>query len=162
MLLKRGEGPLNPLLLRVAVEVREEHVGPGALAARAALYAGQVDALLGEGRERVAEHPGPILDREDDAPLVPPRPRGPRAAQHDKARGVGEGVLDAPGEDVQAVRLSGQDAPDGCHPRLTGGAAGRLRSRTYLLQAHAGELVAQPGRRLGEGHGVRADDLRPL
>src|SRR5829696_10543485 len=112
MLLERGEGPLDPLLLRVAVEVREEHVGPGALAARAALYAGQVDALLREGRERVAQHPGPILDREDDARLVPPRPPGPRAAQHDKARGVGAGVLDALGEDVQVVRLCGPGAPD--------------------------------------------------
>src|SRR5215203_4352163 len=109
MILERRECPLHPLLLRMALEVREEHVGPGPFAARAALYAGQVDTLLREGRERVAQHAGAVLDREDNACLVPTRPPGPGAAENDEARGVGSGVLDAAGEDGSEERRVGKE-----------------------------------------------------
>src|SRR3712207_7796183 len=56
VLLERRKRPLHPLLLGMALEVGEEHVGPGPLAARAALYAGEVDLLLGERRERVPQN----------------------------------------------------------------------------------------------------------
>src|SRR3712207_7277606 len=56
VLLEAVERQPYQLLVRVPPEVREEHVGPGPLAARAPLDAGKVYPLRREGRERVLEH----------------------------------------------------------------------------------------------------------
>src|SRR3712207_9491701 len=96
--------------------------------------AAKVDPLFLEGRECVPQHPGAVLDREDYARLVLPRPAGPGAAEHDKARGVGAGVLDAAGEDVQVVRVGGEHAPHSGYPGLAGGAPGRLPRGVHLVR----------------------------
>src|SRR5215208_4707949 len=57
-------------------EISEEHIGPGTLAAGAALDTGKVDPLLRESRERVPENAWAVLDGEYDAGLVLARSRG--------------------------------------------------------------------------------------
>src|SRR5215218_9811661 len=124
VLLESFEGALHPALLWVAEEVGEEHIGPGAFAAGAALDAGKVDPLFRESRERVLENAGAVFDREHDAGLVLACTRGPGASEHDKARGVRAGVLDVARQDRQTVGAGGQDATDrghsGLHRRATG------------------------------------------
>src|SRR5215218_9408875 len=157
MLLERRQRTLYPLLVRVALEVREEDVGPGALAARAALYAGEVDPLLRERRERIPQHARTILDREHDAGLVLARPRRPTAPQHYETGRVGPGLLDVAGQNVKAVRLCGQDAPNGGCPLLPRGPPRCLRCRFDFLQARAGELSSQPRGGLRKRHRVGED-----
>src|SRR5215212_7620721 len=108
-------------------EIREEHVGPGTLAAGAALDTGKVDPLLRESRERVPENAWAILDGEYDAGLVLARTRGPRAPEHDKARRVRAGVLDVARQNRKTVGARRQHAADRGHPGLYGCPARRLR-----------------------------------
>src|SRR5690606_2817897 len=103
VLLQLRQGPLHPLLIRMTLEVREEHVGPGPLAARAAFDAGQVYTLVGKGRQCVLEYTWPVLHRKDHAGLVPAGGPGPRAAEDYEAGGVRPGILDVTREYVQAV-----------------------------------------------------------
>src|SRR3712207_9418672 len=66
VLLEPVERAPHPLLVRVPPEVREEHVGPGALAARGALHAGEADPLPRESRKPGLEDHAPVLYRKHD------------------------------------------------------------------------------------------------
>src|SRR3954453_3325460 len=98
MLIELRQRPLHLLVFRMPLEVREEDVGPGTPPGGTALDAPEVYSLFRKGRKRVPQATGPILEREDDARLVLPRGPRPRAAEHDKARRVGAGVLNIAGE----------------------------------------------------------------
>jgi len=137
----------------MAEAIDEEIIMPDLLTAGARFNFGKVDAAGTEGFERAEERAGLVVQGKDKAGFVAPGTEGRRdvGAEDEEARDVVGAILDAGGDDGDAVEFGGEAAGHG------GGTGGFARAANGLGGAveggggGGGQVAAQPFTALAEG-----------
>ena len=152
----------HPAVFHVAVAIDEEEIFPGLALAGAGFDLGHVDAIAAEGGQRVIQGAHAVREAEHQAGAVVAGGRAALPAQHQKAGGVGDVVLDVVIQHGHVVSLGGQDAGDGGGALFFGRQLGGAGVGGGLDDFDARQVGLHPGAALAERlrMGIELLDLR--